>query len=206
MTFRLSYSHLSRVSDLVPIWLEQELVYANRKHGDKNPQSSVFAGGLGKQGLALLDLGQYVGRFANSYNNASGNEYLLLSASQALGKHVGTARALVSAVLQQTGFTRPEADELTISRLESRSYASVLRQTHFPDLPFDPRTYWEDNGEPLIQNIATLIGEHAPSADILEAAEALLDLDAGLFVGYTALKGVVARPGLTSGDVEHWLV
>lgn len=184
-------------------WLQKEAISPHTNSGENNPHASAFSGGLHPDGTSYLDIRQYLIRFGLYYNNAHGNPRVLLLGSQALGRHVNSARALVSHVLQHYGMAPNAANAASVARLSGRCQKGSIIAYPFPEYePFDAHVFWAAMGEGTITPIAAAIDAKAPHYEVLDRAETLLDQSAGVFIGFTAMSGVLAQPGLPNGEVS----
>lgn len=186
---------IERVKALVPDWLAIEHIYANSKHQDNNPQTTVFEGGLLPGGVAYQDFFGYLGRFVIYYEQGNEERITMLRASQQLGKFVGVARALVSAINQREhNLTLDEGDQQTMTEFEKRWFA-------IGDLGIFP----EDNFKEVIpdmveKRLELLHGVVGDLSTMQEYATELLIDEAKLFGAFTLREAVMATPGIASSD------
>ena len=196
--------------ELLPLWLEQEAVYANAKYLDTNPQLQALAGGLGDStNAAFLEVSNYYDRFWDPVLNANGEPALLIKASQSLGKMIGANRALLRVCLQAAnGVTRQGADEITFDLLDT-----VLPALRFAgDGPIDRsrRTkHWAKVIDPALVSLNALLPEEDPAA-AAEITLQLIEAQAELWTDFTCQTGLIAAPGINSSDPEgilgEWFV
>jgi hypothetical protein len=119
-----------------------------------------------------------------------------------LGKWVNAGRALTRVVIQnQYGISRQEADARSFDIAEEVCLGINKSQVEFPG--FDLENYTLQRLEPGLQAVREAI-EYNPN-ERLSKVRLLLQEQATLFAAYTSYAGTIARPGLTSGDVEPWI-
>lgn len=194
----------SIVAGILPSWLEIEKEYANSKHGSANRQTTASSGGLQPGNLAYIDFANYYGRAMFFIDNADGDEHILLKASQSLGKFVGVGGALLRAGFQIAhGLGVDEADNKAIDVIEDGCVVSG--NTDFPDI----KSFGEDTLYPSLAMIDRALSENE-LAVALDKSKELVIAQAGLFIGFTSITGVIATPGINSSDpgdqLDNWYV
>lgn len=183
-----------RVRALVPDWLAIELNYANGKYRGRNPQKTAFRGGLNPGGEAYQDAHKYFGHFLVFFTQSAGEKKGLLKASQQLGKFVGTARALVSAVNQYGGGLSPaEGDAMTMGQFEERWF----KEEDFGELAPDFRS----SVPAMVEEQLAKVRDATDDLPVmLEHAMELLVAEAKLFGAFTLEHSIMVEPGLSSTD------
>lgn len=187
---------------VLPLWLEIEADYANRKFGDANPQNHALVGGLvNRSDMAYQEISNYHSRFWYYQALADGNKDLHLKASQPLGKLVSTNRALLRVCLQLgEGLTRGEADNLTFDLLGDM----ILSHVHPVSGALDASRK-KHNQENVINPMVSNIDAYISAGQYDHAAETALGLviaNAQLWIDFTSATGVIAIPGMNGSDPE----
>lgn len=187
-------------ASVTPLWLQIEAAYANAKYGNQNPQLTAPLGGLQSGGTAHTEFSQYLIRFDVFYAQAEGNETVLLHASQQLGKWVSTGRALLRVVLQdQYKLGTQEADTETFAIADE----ICLGLNRFPAVEdFKTKIYWSDRVEPHLLELSEAF--QIRPLDVVPASLNLFSDQVALFAAITAKMGLIAEPGKTSGELDHW--
>jgi hypothetical protein len=198
---RINFSEMSpsQIAGLVPVWLRIEVNYVNNKYGDQNPQYDALNnnGLLVSTSPAYLEFPNYYGRFLRFFQQDGGDEELLLKASQALGKFVGTGRALTRVLTEaDQGVSRSKADEQSF-RVVEEVCASITSVT-VPEVP-QLIEYFDTEIEPLVFETGEQIADGSLGASLRTARKLLLN-QAQVFVDFSHASGVIAQPGVASTD------
>jgi hypothetical protein len=190
--------------EMLPLWLEIETEYAVSKHGMSNPQRSALSGGLASNHQGYDDILRYFHGAHIFMSHCAGESQAMLQASQQLGKYVNSGRALLNVILQAAeepwkndfGLLSPYIDDATDSALLGLNAV----QPFTDDMP----RHWREAIHPRLSELHDTLSEGDFEASSAKAM-GLLAAQAQLWLNFTCETGIIAQPGLTSGDAVEWM-